>query len=55
MADSHCDLHITPKEWEAFMDDFQQTLDKFKVPPGEQSELLAIVQSTHHDIVIAKA
>ena len=37
------------------MDDFQQTLDKFKGPPGEQSELRAIVQSTYDHIVIAKA
>jgi hypothetical protein len=27
------------------MGDFQQTLDKFKVPPAEQAELRAIVQS----------
>jgi hemoglobin len=55
MADSHRHLNITPKEWEAFMDDFQQTLDKFKVPAPEQSELRAIVQSTYGDIVVAKA
>jgi hemoglobin len=55
MADSHRHLNITPKEWEAFMDDFQQTLDKFKVPAAEQSELRAIVQSTYGDIVVAKA
>jgi hemoglobin len=55
MADSHRHLNITPQEWEAFMDDFQQTLDKFKVPAAEQAELRAIVQSTYSDIVIAKA
>jgi hemoglobin len=54
MADSHRHLNITPQEWEAFMDDFQQTLDKFKVPPVEQAELRAIVQSTYGDIVVAK-
>ena len=54
MADSHRDLHITPKEWEALMDDFQHALDKFKVPPGEQSELRAIVESTYGDIVVVK-
>jgi hypothetical protein len=37
MLESHEHLNITPKEWEAFMDDFQQTLDKFKVPAGEPS------------------
>ena len=36
------------------MDDFQQTLDKFKVPAKEQGELKAIVQSTYGDIVIGK-
>jgi hemoglobin len=52
MADSHAQLKITSKEWEAFLDDFQQTLDKFVVPADEQSELKAIVRSTRSDIVI---
>jgi len=54
MRDSHSHLNITPKEWEAFMDDLQQTLDKFKVPAVEQAELRAIVQSTYGDIVMTK-
>jgi hemoglobin len=45
-------LKITSKEWEAFLDDFQQTLDKFAVPTAEQAELKAIVDSTRADIVI---
>jgi hemoglobin len=52
MADSHGHLKITPKEWDAFLDDFKQTLDKFKVPAQEQSELKAIVASTRSDIVV---
>src|SRR6266511_4897129 len=32
MEDSHRLLMITPQEWQAFMDDFRQTLDKFNVP-----------------------
>jgi hemoglobin len=55
MAESHKDLKITSKEWEAFLDDFQQTLDKFKVPAEEQAELKAIVNSTRSDIVIDSA
>ncbi len=55
MADSHRDMNITPKEWEAFMDDFQQTLDKFGVPAAEQAGLKAIVNSTYGDIVIGKS
>jgi hemoglobin len=54
MVDSHRHLKITPQEWAAFMDDLQQTLDKFKVPAAEQAELRAIVQSTSGDIVVAK-
>ena len=54
MRDSHQHLNITPKEWEAFMDDFQETLNKFEVPAAEQAELKAIVQSTYGDIVNAK-
>ncbi|BCL79290.1 group 1 truncated hemoglobin [Ktedonobacteria bacterium brp13] len=53
MSDSHRDLRITPQEWRAFMDDFQQTLNKFSVPQAEQEELAAIVESTREDIVVA--
>ena len=52
MRDSHQDLKITAAEWEAFLDDFQQTLDKFAVPETEQAELKAIVASTRADIVV---
>jgi hemoglobin len=55
MRESHEHLNITPKEWEAFMDDFQQSLDKFSVPAAEQAELKAIVNSTYGDIVIAES
>ena len=53
MADSHAHLKITGEVWEAFLDDFQQTLDKFAVPAEEQAELKAIVNSTRSDIVVA--
>jgi hemoglobin len=52
MEDSHRHLKITPDEWTAFIDDFQQTLDKFGVPPAEQAELHAIVASTRDAIVV---
>jgi hemoglobin len=55
MLESHEHLNITPKEWDAFMDDFQQSLDKFGVPAAEQEELKAIVNSTYGDIVIGKS
>ena len=52
MGDSHRHLMITEEEWQAFMDDFQQTLDKFQVPQPEQEELKAIVESTKESIVV---
>ena len=52
MKDSHQNLMITAAEWEAFLDDLQQTLDKFAVPQVEQAEIKAIVASTRADIVI---
>jgi hemoglobin len=55
MAESHSHLKITGTEWEAFLDDFQHTLDKFAVPTAEQAELKAIVNSTRSDIVIDSA
>jgi hemoglobin len=55
MADSHRDLLITAEEWQAFTDDFNQTLDKFGVPQQERAELLAIIDSTRGDIVAGPA
>jgi hemoglobin len=52
MAESHAHLKITSKEWDAFLDDLQQTLDKFGVPAEEQAEMNAIVNSTRADIVV---
>ena len=53
MAESHEHLDINEVEWQAFLEDFQATLDKFEVPAAEQAELFAIVESTKSDIVIA--
>ncbi len=55
MAESHSHLKITSTEWDAFLDDFQQTLNKFAVPVEEQNELKAIVDSTRADIVVDAA
>ena len=54
IRDSHKHLLINAIEWEAFLDDFQQTLDKFKVPQAEQKELKAIVNSTREDVVVGE-
>lgn len=53
MGDSHRHLMITEGEWEAFMDDLRQSLDRFEVPQPERQELIAIVESTKEAIVVA--
>jgi hemoglobin len=55
MEDSHRQLLITADEWDAFIDDLNQTLDKFEVPQQERSEVLAIIESTRDAIVVAPA
>jgi hemoglobin len=53
MRSSHAHLRISEKEWHAMLADFNKTLDKFKVPAAERGELIAIVNSTRSEIVIA--
>src|SRR6516164_5321805 len=52
MKESHQHLMISAAEWEAFLDDLQQTLDKFAVSKPEQEEIKTIVASTRADIVV---
>ncbi len=52
MKEAHAGFHITPREWDALLVDFRASLDKFKVSPTEQQELIAIVESTRADIVV---
>ncbi len=52
MGDSHRHLMITDQEWDAFIDDLQQSFDRFGVPEQEQEELKAIVDSTKESIVV---
>jgi hemoglobin len=54
MKDAHAHLYITEKEWQAMVADFKVTLNEFKVPAKEQGELIAIVESTKKDIVVAR-
>ena len=53
MKETHKDMKITEKEWDAMAADFKKTLDKFEVPEKEQKELLAIIESTKPDIVVS--
>lgn len=53
MKDAHAHLAITDAQWQALLQDFRASLAHFKVPPREQAELIAIVESTKPDIVTA--
>jgi hemoglobin len=53
MGDSHRHLMITENEWRAFIDDLQQSLDRFQVSKQEQQEVTQIIESTRDAIVNA--
>jgi hemoglobin len=52
MHESHAHLKITGEEWVAFMEDLDDTFDKFQVPQPEREEFITIITSTKPDIVI---
>ena len=52
MHESHAHLKITGEEWVAFMEDLDDTFDKFQVPQPERNEFIAIIASTKPDIVV---
>lgn len=54
MKQSHAHLNISEREWQEMVRVFRQVLDHFKVPAAEQQELVAIVESTKADIVVAR-
>jgi len=51
MSESHSHLQITQPEWDAFIDDFRQTLDKFAVEKSDRAELVALFQHWAPDVV----
>jgi hemoglobin len=52
MRDAHRQLGIAEDEWGAFMDDLHRSLTKFQVPPADEQDLVAIVESTKEAIVV---
>ena len=53
MKTSHKGMKISEADWSAFLGHVNATLDAFKVPQAEHSEVVAFVQSTKRDIVEA--
>jgi hemoglobin len=51
MQTAHTGLGISEDEWNAAAADFVQVLNEFEVPDELQNELLALISSTHDDIV----
>ena len=46
------DHRLNANRWEAFLDDLQQTFDKFAMPQADQAEIKPIIASTRSDIVV---
>lgn len=53
MKISHKGMRISEADWTAFLGHLNATLDAFKVPQTERSEVVAFVQSLKKDIVEA--
>ena len=53
MDEAHDGLGINEAEWQAMVEEFQRALRRYKVPPREQQDLLAVVATTKDDIVTA--
>lgn len=51
MKAAHKGMHITDKHWDALVEDLVKALNKFKVPKGEQNELLGLLGPMKPDIV----
>jgi hemoglobin len=54
MKTTHAGLGITENDWDASVKHFVATLDKFKVPKKEQTDLLDIISSLKEGIVEKK-
>ena len=51
MKEAHAGMAVTKGEFDALVDDLVATLNEFKVPGSEQSELLAILGPLQSEIV----
>ncbi|HEY7098792.1 MAG TPA: hypothetical protein VH437_18840 [Terriglobales bacterium] len=51
MKTAHTGLKISEEDWQASVKDLTATLDKFKVPTQEKSEVLGAVSNLKNDIV----
>jgi hemoglobin len=55
IKEAHQHLNVTEKEWAALIKIFRDSMNSFKVPQKEQDEIIAIIESTKGDVVVASA
>lgn len=48
---AHQGMKISQSDWDIFMRHVRETLEQFNVPTAESSEVIGLIESTHHDIV----
>jgi hemoglobin len=51
LKEAHQHLHITEKEWDALIAIFRDSMNSYKVPQGEQGEIIAILESTRGQVI----
>jgi hemoglobin len=51
MYKSHYGLHLTTRDFNAFVEDLQRALDRSNIPFRTQNRLLAILAPMHRDII----
>ena len=51
MADVHEGMYIRSDEFDALAEDMVKSIDKFKVPPREKGELLALIAQMKNSII----
>ncbi len=55
LKEAHQHLHITEKEWKALIGIFRDSMNSFNVPQSEQSEVIAILESTKGEVISAES
>jgi len=55
MKTAHAGLHISEREWQAMLGDLRESMRKFNVPAEAQEDMIALIEETKKDIVLAPA
>jgi hemoglobin len=52
VENSHADLHITPAEFDAFIEELRRSLNKFSIPSREREEVIAAFEAHKSEILL---